>query len=318
MDETSVCELPWTETMEPMEPVDPMKRRVPETPPESLRVSIVTVCLNQALTLERAMRSVLDQAGPEVDYIIIDGGSTDGTRDILESYTDRSVQWVSEPDRGQSHALNKGFAHATGDILGWLNADDELAPGALQTVRRRFAKTGYDVLCGACRYTYADGRSEVRDVEPMELRRLSVWDPIHQPSCFWRRELHERVGGLDETLHYGMDWDLWLRMQEAGARMLPIEDVLSTYHVSGENKTSTGGATRNREMYEILRRHNRGRLRWLTEFGYRLGWPLKRLRRREPQWLWQRVSDVSRTTLWAAFGPILGFDRVRRSTHPFS
>jgi glycosyltransferase involved in cell wall biosynthesis len=307
----SVCAIPL------IEPVDPMKRRPPRVCPDTLGVSIVTVCLNQAATLERAIRSVLDQAGPPVEYIIIDGGSTDGSREIIERYADRLDWWVSESDRGQSHALNKGFDRASGQIVGWLNADDELAPVAVQKVRERFAKTGYDLVCGACRYAYSDGRAEIRGVESIDLRQLTVWDPIHQPSCFWRRSLHETAGGLDESLHYGMDWDLWIRLQLAGARMLPVDDVLSTYHVSGENKTSIGGEERNREMYRILTRYNHGAGRCLSAFGYRLGWPLKRLRRRHPEWLWRRVSDAARTTLWAALGPVFGFDRVRRSTHPY-
>jgi len=95
-------------------------------------------------------------------------------------------------------------------------------------------------------------------------------------------------------------------------------DVLSSYHVSGENKTSVGGEARNREMYDILRRYNHGRSRWLSEFSYRLGWPLKRLRRRQPEWLWRRVSDTARTTLRVGLGPIFGNDRIRRCTHPYS
>lgn len=307
----SICDIPL------IEPVDLMKRRAPLVSPDTLRVSIVTVCLNQAATLERAIRSVLDQQGPPVEYIIVDGGSTDGSREIIERYADRLSWWVREKDRGRSHALNKGFDRATGEILGRLNADDELAPDAVQKVRKRFAVTGYDLICGACRYARPDGWEEIRGVESIELRCLDVWDPIHQPSCFWRRELHEKVGGLDETLHYGMDWDLWIRLQQAGARMLPVMDVLSTCHLSGENKTSAGGEARNREMYEILSRYNRGRSRWLSEFGYRLGRPLKRLRRRQPEWLWRRVSDAARTVLWAGMGPVFGYDRVRRSTHPY-
>jgi GT2 family glycosyltransferase len=281
-------------------------------------ISIVTVCLNQRASIEKAILSVLDQADDCIEYIVIDGGSSDGTVDVIRRYAHRLAYWVSEPDRGQSHALNKGFAHASGDVVGWLNADDLLTAGALARVREIFSRERCDVLCGACRYEYADGGRQVLGVTDRDLQQLEVYDPVHQPSCFWRRELHERVGGLSESLHYGMDWDLWLRMWRAGARFHSIDDVLSVYQVTGVNKTSTGGERRNREMYEIVRQYAQGPSLYLAELSYRLLWPLKRLRRREPQWLCTTMSNLARTAFLVALGPMFGFDRVRRCTHPFS
>lgn len=284
---------------------------------EHPRISIVTVCLNQRDTVADAMESALNQPG-DVEYIVVDGGSTDGTREIIERYADRLAYRVSEPDRGQSHALNKGFARATGEIVGWLNADDLLMPGSLERVRASFADGGCDVVCGGCRYEYADGRAQVQRVTPRQLAVLDVYDPIHQPSCFWRRDLHERVGGLDEHLQYGMDWDLWLKLARAGARFRIIDDVLSVYRVTGVNKTSTGGERRNRELYDLLRRHAHGDDRILTELAYRVLWPLKRFRRGRPAWLCRTISDLARTTFLMALGPMFGRYRVRCCTHPFS
>ena len=289
-----------------------------DAPSDRPQISIVTPSLNQASTIAAALDSVLSQAGPPVEYMVIDGGSTDGTREVIQRYADRLAYWVSEPDRGQSHALNKGFARARGDIVGWLNADDLLVPGALARVREVFAVGDCDAVCGACRYEYADGTGRVMGVTPQGLMMLPVYDPIQQPSCFWQRSLHERVAGLDERLAYGMDWDLWLRFRRAGARFKAIPDVLSVYRMTGTNKTCVGGETRNREMYELLRRHRGDGSVVLTEMAYRVLWPLKRLRQRQPEWLCRPISNATRTTLLMALGPLFGFDRVRCCTHPFS
>lgn len=281
------------------------------------RVSLVTPCYNSAATIERAIRSVLNQEDASVEYIIVDGGSSDGTVDVISRYADRLAYWVSEPDRGQTHAINKGFARATGQVLGWLNADDELEPGVLTVVKEFFRQDEGDVVCGACRYLEAEGREWVRLVTQRDLAVMNVNDPIHQPSCFWRRDLHDRVGGLDESLHYGMDWDLWLRFAQAGARFGTTDQVLSRYHMTGTNKTSVGGDERNRELYELTCRYNKGASRLLAELAYRVMWPLKRARRREPQWFFRPCTDMIRTAFWVTLGPLYGFDHVRRCTHPY-
>lgn len=282
------------------------------------RISIVTVCLNQADSVARTLRSVLDQAYPALEYVVIDGGSRDGTVAIVDRYVDRLAGWVTEPDHGQSHALNKGFARTTGDILGWLNGDDWLLPGALETVGRFFRDhPDVDVVCGACRYVYDDGSHEDRRVDSAELAYLDVYDPIHQPSCFWRRALHDRVGPLNEDLRFGMDWDLFLRFARAGARFAAIPDVLSAYQFGRGNKTTTGGDMRNAEMYRILCTHP-VRAPLLRHLAYHVMWPLKRLRRVPPRWLTVRVSNFLRTGLLLGLGPLFGFGAVRRATHPFS
>jgi len=288
------------------------------------RISIVTPSLNQVDTIESAMRSVLGQneslariGGWPVEYIVIDGGSTDGTCEVIANYRDQLAYGVSEVDRGQSHALNKGFAHATGDVVGWLNADDLLLPGALARVCEIFAQANCDVVCGSCQYVFADGRTEIRAVRPWQFEELFVCDPIHQPSSFWRRAWHEQVGGLDEQLHYGMDWDLWLKLVRGGASFELVDDLLSVYRITGLNKTSTGGDRRNREMYEILLRYAEGDARLLTELAYRVLWPLKRIRRRVPEWFYRPLSDGALTMMLVGLGPMFGFRRVRRCTHPF-
>lgn len=281
------------------------------------RVSIVTACLNQAATVERAVRSVLDQDYPALEYVIFDGGSTDGSVERIRAYAGRLHGFVSEPDAGQADAINRAFARTTGAIRGWLNADDILLPGAVAFVGRFFRDhPEVDVLCGACRYVFDDGRREIRGVAEGDLRLLDVYDPIHQPSCFWRRTIHEHVGPLDVSLRYAMDWDLFLRFARAGARFAVTDEVLSEYRFGGGNKTTTGGEARNAEMYRILCRHQRRGALW-REVTYRVLWPLKRLRRGQPTWAAVALSNGLRTAALLALGPLYGFPAVRRATHPF-
>jgi glycosyltransferase involved in cell wall biosynthesis len=174
-------------------------------------VSIVTPSLNQARYLREAIESVRAQTYRPIEHIVVDGGSTDGGLEILAEYDD--VRWVSEPDRGQSHALNKGFALAKGNVLGWLNADDSYEPTA---VREAVAALGDAGL------VYADvTRVDDDGVNPRRIRSRSEFDlwtelnlgcGIYSPAVFFTREALESTGGIDETLHLTMDYDLWLRI----------------------------------------------------------------------------------------------------------
>src|SRR5579859_2701917 len=122
------------------------------------RITIVTPSLNQAAYLERTISSVLDQGYPELEYLVFDGGSTDGSVEILRRYADQIAYWESEQDRGQSHALNKGFERATGELVGWINSDDYYRPGAFAAAAEAFeANPEAEWVCGACRYLNADG-----------------------------------------------------------------------------------------------------------------------------------------------------------------
>lgn len=206
--------------------------------------SIVTVNYNMAPFLERAMRSVLEQSGVETEYIVIDGGSTDGSVDIIKNYADRLAYWVSEPDGGQSDALNKGLARCTGDIVAWLNADDYYEPGALLKVAEVF-KNNEDigVVLGGCRMFDVSGKENVihaRDVSSHSLCRYwkSYFVPP-QPSIFWRKEAMQKVGLMDTRLNYAMDLDFWLRMSK-NERFYCMEDVLSHYEIHHQSKSGSG------------------------------------------------------------------------------
>lgn len=189
------------------------------------RISIITPSYNHAQFIERTIESVLSQQGDfDLEYRVIDGASTDGTIEILKRYGDR-LSWVSEPDRGQVDAINKGLRAATGDIIGWVNSDDTLLPGTLAKVAQSFEQNP--------NAEWLHGRCEIIDIHDQPVRRwislykhlrarrhsfenLLTENYVSQMTCFWRRSLHEHVGYIDPTLKLAFDYDLWLRFAQRG------------------------------------------------------------------------------------------------------
>ena len=204
------------------------------------KISVITPSYNQAEFIEATLKSVLDQGYPNLEYIVIDGGSTDGSVDIIQKYADKLAYWVSEKDRGQSHAINKGFQRATGDILCWLNSDDYFLPGTLEFVAEQLGDgSGCFALVGHCLFVYPDGRPPLlrhgNYVDHRELLKFWTSYEMHQPAIFWRREVYEKVGLLDENLHYIMDFDYWTRISEHFG-FKPVDRVLAgaTYHAAAK------------------------------------------------------------------------------------
>lgn len=248
-----------------------------------LRFSLVTPSLNQGAFIERTIRSVLTQRGDfSLEYQVRDGSSTDQTLDILRRYEGR-LHWWSEPDNGKSEALNKGFRHAAGDVIGWVNSDDVLRPGTLQRVAAVF-QARPDVL-------WLHGRCDVIDAHDRVIRRwisaykdwccrhysyerLLTENFISQVTVFWRRDLMARVGYLDERLRLSMDYDLWLRF----GRVAPPFYLAQTlacfrWHAGGEG--SHLFVPQMQESALIARRHapNRpwlDRVRSMKDFRTRL------------------------------------------------
>lgn len=181
------------------------------------KISVVTCSYNHGRFLEETIRSVLDQGYGNLEYIIMDGGSTDESVDIIRRYADRLACWVSEPDAGQTDALIKGFRRATGDIECWLCSDDLLEPGTLHEVAAYFRENPeVEAVYGDAHLVGIDG-TPIRPKKEHSFNRF-IWLHDHnfipQPSMFWRRNLYERVGGLDPRFDAAMDADLWIRFAE--------------------------------------------------------------------------------------------------------
>jgi glycosyltransferase involved in cell wall biosynthesis len=227
---------PWTEAPPPLPPTTVNGQPWP-------RISIVTPSFNQAQYLEETIRSVLLQGYPNLEYLVFDGGSTDGSAEILRRYDAFLDGWVSERDKGQSDAINKGLARSTGTIVNWLCSDDVLCPGALAHVAETFAgQPGCDVVAGAGKYQF-DDHSETDYVSARaadDLDFLPGQNKIVQPSCFFRRTLLQRSAAVRTDLHYAMDAELWCYFMAQKATWSFSPEVLSVYRITGANKAFTG------------------------------------------------------------------------------
>jgi hypothetical protein len=204
-------------------------------------ISLVTPSYNHAAFLERTIRSVLDQSYPALEYIVRDGASRDGTAEILDRYRNRLARCESRPDNGQAHAINLGFRQATGEIMSYLNSDDLLLPGALAYVARYFHKHPDVDVIYSHRVIIDQNDQEVgRWVLPPHDGQVMRWlDFIPQETLFWRRRIWDAVGAtLDESFHFAMDWDLLLRFQQAGARIVRVPCFLGAFRVHPQQKTS--------------------------------------------------------------------------------
>lgn len=234
------------------------------------RITVITPSLNQGEFIERTILSVLDQGYPNLEYIVVDGASDDDTVNILKKYGDR-LAWISESDRGQSHAINKGIRLATGDVIAFLNSDDLYLPGALLAVGYFFARqTKASWVTGRCRIIDQNDeeiRKGITFYKNMWLRfagyhTLHITNYVSQMATFWRREVIEQIGELDESLHYVMDYDYWLRIIKR-YKLYTLNQYLACFrvHTSSKSSHSASGSVDKAnkqfdEEFQVVRRHS--------------------------------------------------------------
>ncbi len=219
-------------------------------------VSIVTPSFNQARFLEATIQSVFSQNYPRIEYIIVDGGSTDGSLEIIKKYASRLTWWISEKDQGQTDALNKGFEHARGDILAWLNSDDTYEPGAVAGAAKYLQMhREVGLVYGDANYIDENGRRLGRfPAAQTDLRRLRQgYVHIPQQASFFRGELWRTLGPLDPSFYFAMDYDLWVRIaSHAALKYLP--ETWANFRLHAAGKTL---AADDRCWPEMLRVHYR-------------------------------------------------------------
>lgn len=223
-------------------------------------VSVVTPSYNQGEFLEETIQSVLSQDYERLEYIVIDGGSTDQSVEIIQKYQNQIAYWVSEPDQGQTDAINKGFSQSKGEILAWINSDDLYYPGTIRSV------VDYLNQNPEIEMVYGDtdiinhegkvvGKFNAQQTNYNRLMRGGVYIP--QPAAFWRRSLWERTGPLDPSYYFAMDYDLWIRFSQK-TKLVYVPKLWSAFRIHQEGKTTVSDDRCWPEMKEIHRSHGGG------------------------------------------------------------
>lgn len=276
-------------------------------------VSIVVPNFNGAATLGQTLQCLIDQRYPDLQILVVDGGSSDNSRDIIERFASSIDWWVSEKDRGQSHAINKGLARCRGEVVNWLCSDDLLTPGALETVGRQFAADpGLDVLVGGSDVVTLGKAGPPWPMRPRDgdVRLMPCVNRIPQPSCFYRRKLLDRPGPLLEEFHYAMDFELWMYFVSRGAKWKCIDEVLSVIQEAPTTKTRSGGLKIVAEWEKVYRRYSR---EWipLTFWNRRVRTPLILAKKRGDGSLRGRLAGLALGATDWALTPFYGYWRVR-------
>jgi glycosyltransferase involved in cell wall biosynthesis len=223
------------------------------------KITIVTPSYNQAPFLERTIRSVLDQGYPNLEYIIMDGGSTDGSVEIIQKYQARLAYWVSAPDKGQADAIYRGFERSTGAILGWLNSDDYYLPGALQAASKLLQRRpSVELVIGnSIVVDEHENLLYTREAFPVSYNRLLYWHwGFAQPATFWRRAPFFETGGFDREMRFCFDYDMYLRLLKR-RRACYLDRYLAAFRQHAASKTSTISDVRRQEDRVLHERFGR-------------------------------------------------------------
>jgi glycosyltransferase involved in cell wall biosynthesis len=263
----------------------PRKLRVPSLPALNIgnerlpTISIVTPSFEQGRFLSQALGSVLGQDYPHLEYFVQDGGSTDESESILRGFDGRLSGWEVTPDRGQAHAINNGFRRTSGEIMGWLNSDDLLMPGALRYVAQYFVQNPHiSVIYGNRILIDPHGLEIGRWILPKHEADVLRWiDYVPQETLFWRRSAWEAAGGeLDESLHFAIDWDLLLRFQQTGARFAHVPHFLGAFRIHPQQKTSSQMNSLGAKEIAAMRNKHLGYVPSEEEVGRQVKWYLYR------------------------------------------
>lgn len=230
-------------------------------------ISIITPSLNQGRFIEQTITSVLEQDYPYLEYIVIDGGSTDNTLEVLKKYSNK-ILWISEPDGGQSNAINKGLRMTSGDVVAYLNSDDIYEPGALQVVGRFFAShTKAAWLTGRCRLINQYGTEIRRGItlyknfmlSTNNYQVLQVLDFISQPATFWRKKVFDEIGDFDDELDYAMDYDYSLRVGMKH-KLWVVNKYLASFRIHPSSKSGAYTIAQFEEDFQIAKKYSSSRL----------------------------------------------------------
>ena len=301
-------------------------------------VSIVIPSYNQGIFLEQAVRSVLEQTYKNIELLVIDGASSDQSVSILREYTDRIGYWVSEPDRGQTDAINKGFHRAKGEYIWWLNSDDMLLPNSVEsTVSFLETHPDVDMVYGDLEWIDENGGiiKEYRYAPFDFLSSITKWIDISQAGAMARHEALRSARYLDESLHYLMDRDLWIRLAVNGCQIRYHPKTLARFRVYDQSKTQAGSIRAAEERYETTRTalkhpyfevHPDDKLKaWARTHAacarvymkcgeYKLSlWEIWRTLRTSPCVVFS--SDVLTALVWSVPGLLLGFECISKLRH---
>jgi len=253
--------------------------------PMTRRMSIITPSFNQGEYIEPTIRSVLNQGYPDLEYIIVDGGSTDNSVSVIRKYAPWLTYWVSEKDRGQSHAFNKGLEKATGEIIGWLNSDDVYLDRCFFQASEYFeANPAIDIVFSDYWYIDEWGKFLRRRKEIRFLSGVYLWTRnCYHANCagFFRRRVFDTIGGLDENLQFGMDYDFYLRAAKAGLKFGHQRQNWGAYRLHGRSKSVSAHDLQKKDAILVSTRHqplgiSRFGVWWRRRLFkvFRLGWKL--------------------------------------------